>query len=306
MKSNLMIRIVLNVFILDITLALTNKSYTNNEKCVINKLYNNTTKLKCTQDNHKSIYFKEKIYFETNKENNTIFEENIIAHESKPNFEKNCITVTNNKINKNKNIFLTTNISNQTNTHPSLTTENSLDSKKAHTSLSGEESEPMYKEYTLKELKDMAKEGNVHEPEYIDEDPPGNSSEVARGEAILAKAEDLVEHILDFGEHLFNIFKHLPNKGGDLLIKDFLQYNEDLENLLNVAKSNKKYTNEAVSDYLETNQPYPYIPQTEYCQEKLKQDFNWTNVDYEFFLKIYNNTTQLYCDLQDFHNSLPK
>lgn len=121
--------------------------------------------------------------------------------------------------------------------------------------------------------------------------------EVARNMTI---RKQLIEKIVPLGRSVQMIIETLPKGDGKKLMKELDEFNDLNQQFLDLVKDDKQNSKSDV-DYLH-DKSYPHLVDTDFSEEKMKDNFNWTSSEVEEFYKKRVIANDHYIDLQLYHH----
>lgn len=105
--------------------------------------------------------------------------------------------------------------------------------------------------------------------------------------------------LVNLGGNLVIRLKSPPKDGGNQFMVDMQLYNKENENLITLIEKNRpKNLTSVLEEILYHN---PNLMDTDFCEDDLKEQFNWSNDDIIQFYKMRELTNELYNILVDIH-----
>lgn len=111
---------------------------------------------------------------------------------------------------------------------------------------------------------------------------------------------ELMTKIVPLGKSVQMLIEKLPKGGGERLMKELDEFNELNEKFLDLVHHDKQNSKPEVI-YLH-DRSYPHIVDTDFSEEDMKNNFNWTSAEVKEFYKKRVVANDLYIDLQLFHH----
>lgn len=104
------------------------------------------------------------------------------------------------------------------------------------------------------------------------------------------------DHLLALGRTLHERLKSFPVGRGDKFMNDFKLYNTNLKLFIDLAKEDPELAKPNVQLIL-NNKNYTHIIETDFCEEDMKDNFNWTNDNVQQFYKVRDVLNGLWINL---------
>ncbi|KAG8249146.1 hypothetical protein J6590_026069 [Homalodisca vitripennis] len=111
---------------------------------------------------------------------------------------------------------------------------------------------------------------------------------------------ELMDKIIPLGKSIQMTIEKLPKGAGERFIKELDEFNDLNQQFLNLVRDDKANSKPEV-DYLH-DRSYPHLVDTDFSEEDMMNNFNWTSAEVRTFYKKRNIANDHYIDLQLYHH----